>query len=131
MTITSAVEATINNHTRVLLTDHTSLVQRGRQVAADLRQHLDPVSAAEHEQRHLAEHPLLQVALREFADAAQTMLTRRHPMRNALHMVGTQRQSVRPMTTQHTSDRDRSRTDPAERVKSCGTGMHGGCPGVG
>lgn len=100
-------------------------------MAADLRQHLDPVSAAEREQRHLAEHPLLQVALREFADAAQTMLTRRHPMRNALHMVGTQRRSVRPMTTQHTSDRDRSRTDPAERVKSCGTGMHGGCPGSG
>ena len=37
-------------------------------------------------------------------------------MRDTLHMIGTQRQPVRQMTTQHTPDRNRSQTDPAEHL---------------
>ena len=88
------------------------------QVAADIRQDVDGVASAEHEQRHPGHHPPLQFALNELVQRGQGVPTDREAVRNILAVIYTGGLTIREVATEESGGGKRRKPKISEQLAS-------------
>jgi len=93
-----------------------ALMEGPGQVAADIRQDIDCVAPAEHEERHPGHHSPLQFVLNELVQRRQGVPTDREAVRNILAVVYPGGLTIREVATQETGGGKRRKPQISEQL---------------